>query len=341
MPTPVLRRGTSVMAFLAIMLLFFSFTPSFSPVCLSPVQKDTGLIGSLKDVGAAYRINHVIDDQNELISLYIAEGDQEEVRPLLDKSVKTCQSLKGPAINNDTVRQRVENYLDLTIRYYQTLKKDLPDPKECKKQADAYNAQRDKYFDYLVTHYDINKFVHLTEDKYWSTMDKKKYIRSPRFDSYEKIKQKNLKRAVSLLDSIASTTTGYQEKVIYKLELADQYVKNTKPLGIATEVAIKKYKSILDEQQYCLYLYETWLKWRTVTQQNNGLSKSSDIPNIEYDQVRKQVAGVILDYIRKNKNDEMAINQFLVITTHDIIFRFGKYPYGNQNTIEYHQIFDN
>jgi hypothetical protein len=76
-----------------------------------------------------------------------------------------------------------------------------------------------------------------------------------------------------------------------------------------------------------------------VTQQNKGLSKSSEIPNDEYDKVREEVAAVILDYIAKHEKDEMAINQFLVIATHDIVLRFGQYPYGNQNTIEHHEIF--
>lgn len=36
----------------------------------------------------------------------------------------------------------------------------------------------------------------------------------------------------------------------------------------------------------------------------------------------------------------MAINEFLLIATHDIVRRFGNYPYGNQNTVEFHELFD-
>ena len=41
----------------------------------------------------------------------------------------------------------------------------------------------------------------------------------------------------------------------------------------------------------------------------------------------------------KLKYDEMAINQFLILATHDIVRRFGQYPYGNQNILEFYNIY--
>lgn len=87
-------------------------------------------------------------------------------------------------------------------------------------------------------------------------------------------------------------------------------------------------------------MFEAWLKWRTVLQQMNGSSKVSQIPNDEYNKVREQEALFILEYIAENEKDEMAINQFLLFATHDIVRRFGDYPYGNQNTLEFHELFD-
>ena len=179
----------------------------------------------------------------------------------------------------------------------------------------------------------------LTEDKYWKTLDKKTYIRSAKFPTYTKLRKDSLRAALNLLATISASTTDFQETVIYEIELADQYVTHPDIQQDATELAIKTYKSILDQKKYTLYLYESWLKWQAVSQQNNGLSKSSDIPNDEYDNTREEVADVILDYIAQHEKDEMAINQFLVIATHDIVLRFGQYPYGNQNTVEYHEIF--
>lgn len=56
--------------------------------------------------------------------------------------------------------------------------------------------------------------------------------------------------------------------------------------------------------------------------------------------MREQAALIVLDYINTHSNDEMAINEFLLLATHDIVKRFGDYPYGNQNTVEYHETFD-
>lgn len=195
---------------------------------------------------------------------------------------------------------------------------------------------------YLYSTFSTNQFIGMTEEMYWKTIDKKKYIKSAEYKTYESLKTKNLKDALSLLEKISKQTTDFQEYSIYQIELADLYVKHADSLGEnATDKAIDIYKSILDQKKYSIYLFEAWLKWRIVTQQfTYGISKMSDIPNNIYDKVREQVALVILDYINTHNNDEMAINEFLLMVTHDIVKRFGDYPYGNQNTVEYHQTFD-
>ncbi|HLI92626.1 MAG TPA: hypothetical protein VKU83_03425 [Puia sp.] len=302
-------------------------------------REDSSLISTLKDVKKAYSVLHVIDDQEEQLHLYVADKDQEEIRPFLGQCIKTCESLGGQTYSNSTLSTHMQNYLDQTIKNYQTLNKLQPGQQGFIKKFDAHNTQRRNIADFLVTTFDLSHFVHLTEETYWKTVDKKNYIRSARYSAYVELKKHNIPQALSLLDSIYRVTPDFQEKTIYQLELADEYEKNRNTLSNGTNLAIKTYQSILDKKQYCLYLYEAWLKWRVVSQQYSGLSKSSDIPNNHYDEVRDQVANVILAHIQQNEKDEMAINQFFVITTHDIIFRFGEYPYGNQNTVEYHEIF--
>lgn len=312
-----------------------------SLIALVPAREreDTSLISTLKDVKTAYSVFHSIDDQEEQLRLYVADKDQEEIRPFLSQCIKTCESLRGQTYSNGTLSTHMQNYLDQTIKYYQTINKLQPGRQELVKELDVHNIQRRNIADFLVTTYDLSHFVHLTEDTYWKTVDKKNYIRSSRYSAYMELKKHNISQALNLLDSIYRVSPDFQEKTIYQLESADQYEMNSKTLSNGTNLAIKKYESILEKKQYCLYLYEAWLKWRAVSQQHSGLSKSSDIPNSHYDEVRDQVANVILAHIQQNEKDEMAINQFFVIITHDIIFRFGEYPYGNQNTVEYHEIF--
>lgn len=305
----------------------------------SHASDDTSLISTLKDVQKAYDILHRIDDQEDQLHLYVADKDQEQIRPFLSQCIRTCESLRGQTYSNGTLSTQMQNYLDQSIKNYQTINKPQPSQQEFRTELDSHNTQRRNIADFLVTTYDLSHFVHLTEETYWKTIDKKNYIRSSRYSAYKELKKHNISQALHLLDSIYRVSPDFQEKTIYQLESADQFEKNSKRFSNGTNLAIKKYQSILDGKQYCLYLYEAWLKWRVVSQQYSGLSKSSDIPNNHYDEVRDQVANVIMRHIQENEKDEMAINQFFVIMTHDIIFRFGNYPYGNQNTVEYHEIF--
>jgi hypothetical protein len=182
----------------------------------------------------------------------------------------------------------------------------------------------------------------MTEEQYWKTNDKNAYIKSQDYATYKTLKKTNLKDALKLLDKIISQATDFQENSVYQIELADQYVKHSESLDEdANETAIGKYKTIIDQKKYSIYLFEAWLKWRMVSQQHMyGISKTSEIPNNEYNKMREQTALTILDYITKNETDEMAVNEFLLMATHPIVLRFGDYPYGNQNTVEYHQTFD-
>jgi hypothetical protein len=229
----------------------------------------------------------------------------------------------------------------LTIQSYELVKDKGINSPEFKKDFEKYKSEKDKYLSYLYTSYSTGHFIKLTEEQYYKINDKNNYIKSPDYSNYKKLKVKNLKAALKMLDSITNYTSNFQESVIYQIEIADQYVVHSDTLADNdAEIAIGKYKAILDQNKYCIYLFESWLKWRTVTQQNNGLSKTSEIPNDEYNKMRGQVALVILEYIVKNEKDEMAINEFLLMATHDNVKRFGDYQFGNQNTVEYHEIFD-
>ena len=74
------------------------------------------------------------------------------------------------------------------------------------------------------------------------------------------------------------------------------------------------------------------MKWRALYQfENGGSSKFSKIDNKLYNLKRRDIANVIFNYISKHKKDKMAINQFLVLASHDIIKIHGEYPYGNTN----------
>ncbi len=318
------------------------FSDTYSQDLLDAVKSNPKLVIELKDAFRAFHINNIIIDQKEMINLFLNDGSVAETRTLLDGYIKACDSLTIVHFKNDTLNSYISKYLAVTIQSYKIAQSKGFSSSEFKKDFEKYKKTKGEYMNYLYSTYSTNHFVSMTEEKYWQTNDKKNYIKSSDYSTYTNLKATNLKNALAILEKLTKQTTDFQEYSIYQIELADQYVKHADSLGNnAYEIAISKYKAILDQKKYSIYLFEAWLKWRLVTQQHiYGISKTSDIPNNEYDKMREQVALTILDYITKRDKDEMAINEFLLMATHDIVKRFGDYPYGNQNTLEYHQTFD-
>jgi hypothetical protein len=320
-------------------LLFISDT--FAQDLLDNVKSNSQIITELKDVYRAYKINLKITDQKETINLILDDASDKELKDQLDVFIEECNALKQVHFKDETLNSYVNKYVTLTIQNYQIAKNKGFSSTEFKKNFENYRKEKEKYMNYLATTYSTSHFVNLTEEKYWKTVDKNNYIKSADYTTYKSLKTTDFKASLMLLEKISKQTIDFQEYSIYQIELADQYEKKSDSLeDNASDIAIEKYKTILEQKKYSIYLFEAWLKWRTVTQQHTGLSKSSDIPNDEYNKIREQVALTILDYITKNEKDEMAINEFTLMATHDIVRRFGDYPYGNQNTVEYHQIFD-
>lgn len=335
-------RGQLKTLLLTITLSVFHFSDTYSQDILDTVKSNLKLIIELKDAYSAFHINNIITDQKEMINIYHNDGSDTEMKTLLGNYIKVCDSLKIVHFKNDTLNTYVSKYLALTIQSYKIAQSKGFSSSAFKKDFEMYKKLKGEYMNYLYSIFSTHHFISMSEEMYWKNNDKNTYIKSSDYATYKSLKSKSLKEALKLLDNLTKQTTDFQECSIYQIELADQYVKHSDSLGEnANERAIGIYKSILDQKKYSIYLFEAWLKWRLVNQQHiYGISKTSDIPNNLYDKLRREVALTILDYISKNDKDEMAINEFLLIATHPIVLRFGDYPYGNQNTVEFHETFD-
>lgn len=331
--------------FLLLFVGFLTIVPintAFGQDVLDGVDSRVPLILELKDMFRAYHIQHLIAEQKELINLTQDQNSDTALQSLLEEYRQSCNELKKIPFHNAVLQSKLNTYLTSTEQNYAIAQKKGFTSPEFKKDATTYGKIQDQYLDYLYATFASEHFIELTEETYWKTMNKKQYIKAPEYATYLTLKTTDWKKAMTLLEQLVQKTTDFQEYTIYQLEWADQYVKHANDLDeSAYETAVEKYKAILDKNQYCLYLFEAWLKWRMVSQQHlYGLSKTSEIPNATYDALRAQVAKTLLEYIATHEKDTMAINAFLVVATHDIVKRFGPYPYGNQNTVEYHQTFD-
>lgn len=337
-----MKTGQLKSLLLTIIFSVLLFSDTYSQQTLDDIKSNSTLVAELKDVYRAFSVNNIVADQREMVNLFLNDASTAEMKKLLDRYIKVCDSLNVVHFDNGILQSYVRKYLTSTIQSYRIAQSKGLGSSEFKKDFEKYKKTTGEYMSYLYTTYATSHFISMNEEKYWQTNDKSNYIRSSDYTTYKSRKTTDLKNALVLLDRISGQTTNFQEYSIYQIELADQYVKYADSLGEnAYGIAVEKYKAILDQEKYSIYLFEAWLKWRLVTQQYfYGISKTSDIPNDEYDKMRMKVALTILNYITKNDKDEMAINEFLLIATHDIVKRFGDYRYGNQNTVEYHQTFD-
>ncbi len=296
----------------------------------------------LEDVVKVYDVHHKIDDQGDRVNVSIGYGGSLD---MVDEYMEWLKKRGSVLKLHDKVLQRkLLEYMDATAENYQILQKAGEKSDEFKKSCKLYGEKRQTFVTFLLITFDFSKYVSFSEAYYWEHIDKGCYTKNPLYGVYQKhIKAKKYDLALKLIDRIIERTQNFQEKSIYLIEKFDLFVKYEEHLTTKSEdlgkEAIKGYLGIIDSEQYSLYLFETWRKWRSVSQCRNGSSRLSEIPNEKYYAVRKKVVKTILDYLKKNPSDEMAVNQFFQISTSPIIKAVGDYSYGNDNVIEYHQLF--
>ena len=192
---------------------------------------------------------------------------------------------------------------------------------------------------YLRNNFDINNFVNLTEETYWKLNDKSNYIKDNRYETFKKlIVNERFEVATDLLRKIISETKDFQQQSIYKIQLADQLVSKDIKTGSNSHFLEAKtiYETILKANKYSLYLFESWVKWRSLSQAMIGFSQLDNVPNESYEKMRFANIKTIYSYLQENPNDEMAINYFLTLSSHKT---YSKYEKQIQNKEEFYEYF--
>ena len=321
-------------------LLLSPFSPLHGQP-LSTVKSNDHRVQELLDVYTAFHVNNIVTEQKETLSLLHGEISSVDFNDILKEFIRVCDSTSAVRLSDSVLNTHVHSFLSSTARNYRTALKHGFTSTAFKQDLERYRLSNKTYFSYLYSRYSTKHFIALTEEQYWKGVDKQQFIHSKEFETYKKLKRTNIAEAVDLLQKIVERTADAQESSVYAIELADQYVMHPdSTIEDAVDSAIAIYKRIIDRKQYSLFLFEAWVKWRTVTQDFfHGSSRSSDIPNRDYDRVREEAAVTVLRHITKDRKDDLAVNQFLLLATHDIVKRFGEYQYGNQNAVEFHNLF--
>lgn len=190
------------------------------------------------------------------------------------------------------------------------------------KAYDAYHILKEV----IIDRYHVSHYGKLSEDEYWKNYNKENYV--PNYNSMRELYTHETE-SVERLQQLANDEKDFYKKCIYLLEYARVcYIQ--KPTE--RQEVIDSLEKIIDSNEYSIYLYEIWRMWRIYLQ--CGFSRDSEIDNEYYNQQRMACANTILNFIINHPNDIMAINQFLILSSIDNVYRYGEYPYGNQIAME-------
>jgi len=154
---------------------------------LESIKSNSKLVSELKDLYRAFHVNNLIVEQKEMINLWPRRRFRHDLKDLLDECIEVCDSLKEIHFKDDTLSSYVRNYLALTAESYTISRSKGLNSTEFKEASEKCEKQYDKYLYYLKTRYSINRFISMTEEKYWETQDTKNYSRSADSDTYKSL----------------------------------------------------------------------------------------------------------------------------------------------------------
>jgi len=308
---------------------------------LDSIKVDTGIVKELKDVYRVFRLNDNLDIVKDDFSQYYIK-DTVAASNVLKTSLAKCDSLKNFPFYDDSIRILADRHIVEFNKMNKIIIKYGLQSQILEDSFVNYRKINDQYTDYLFGKYSTEHFVAMSEDEYWKQIDKQQFIKSPEYARYLSMAKTDLKGSIELLKKIIANTKDFQEKTVYQMELANSMINHANKLDSnCITSALKIYSSILESPDYSLYKFETWRRWRAVMQAFQfGPTIADPIPNKLYDAVREDCASQILKYYIQHPKDEMALNQYLDFATHGIVYRLGEYEDGNQNMIEFTELFN-
>lgn len=287
-------------------------TEAVTDTALYPKQKPKVpvdvLLSDLEDAYNGFAILNRIYCEFEKWDLDI-EPEAKETVERIDCSVIGC----------DSIRQAAQRYKDLMLFVFSH---------EWQVTLDGYNRANGGY-EYLKSaleeRYGYKNYIDLSAEQYWRIYDKSNVVPDYHFiRSMNKLDTVN----VAYLKKLIEEETDFSRKCVYALEYAH-----------VEDVDLKILEELMLSGEYSIYLFEVWRYWRCLSQRRHGASIDSDIPNDEYNKMRRTCANTILEQIKKNPDDVLAINQYLICAGCDDIYRYGEFNYGNQNAIEEMNLF--
>ncbi len=185
----------------------------------------------------------------------------------------------------------------------------------------------------LATRYNVDNYANLSIDDYWRKLDfaeqSQDLFGHLDIEAIHEGDIDNLmaEKDIALILEEIENETDFDKKCAYAM----QYIYFVGFYNADMNVV----EGLLDDGRYSPYLFFLWRIWRCGVQlRNYGGSTWSSIPNKMYNEKRHMVAETTLRHIANHRDDAMAINHYLVISTYPNIMRFGYFLAGNESFTE-------
>lgn len=279
----------------------------------------TQIMCELADVCNAYAILHAVMSDMECW-----------VRMDMDVSESIMRADLGH-IADATLRRQVGAYVREMNRLASAEASDEQLRYESLQQAWSLYNELDSI---IATGHHVTRYGALNDSLYWSRYDKQNII-----VDYGRLEQSfgtNDSELVAELQSRIGHAANIDERCVLSLSLAHVNME-TDDSGVNS--AANVLLDCLRSGEYSIYLYEVWRTWRSMLQLAMGCSKDSELCNQYCNSVRMLCLHSIMNEIERTGGDIFAVNEFLALSSENNILRYGCFPFGNQNVVEYYELF--
>ena len=297
----------------------------FAPLCgqdiyfHTPVELSTPALKEMADVCNVFAIMHC------------AYSDYESwVRMDIDGTREALWAVRYSAIANPELRAATAHYVQGLCALIDTTQTEEQHFESFNEAITLY----DELDSLICTDYNLDHFGQLSEDEYWQAYDKSNVLIDiadieERYGTDDNFTYQNLQNRFKNARSI-------DEKCVLAIAMA-HVTDSIDDEG--QSIAIAPLRECLESDQYSIYLLEAWRTWRTLIQYSQGASRDSEIYNAFYNKMRMRCLNATFKQIAEHNDDMPAINIFLMLNAVDNICRYGPYPFGNQNMVEYYEMF--
>ena len=272
--------------------------------------KDNQTVSSFADYYNALIMFHALCSDRETAQRF-GEDDKSIYATVADNMLL----ISHEHIKNDTLSRLIKQLRDNMESYVRYMPK---------KSYDKVGQTSDKLFAFLTEK--VNPILENSREAYLSYESRKPFFNN--FDSIVALRGTSDKAYQQELLTKLYLAKTPAERHMYAIEFAHSDSAHAYFL-LGAYVLSREFR----KDEYSPYLSEMWRTWRASVSTLIGASSYSFIPNSLYNEIRLQVAQIIIKHIEEHPDDIMAQGVLIDLAGIDNISRYGSY-FGNASILE-------